>query len=175
MSIPGEAELMDAFDTFERSVFRLEQRSLYNIPGERDRVLAFLDGRPEPPRDDGWAREITASVASGKDWCRVHIVDELTGYMRWKLHASKDTADAGYRTYVVDRDVNPALSALTTDFYVFDDERVFVLAYARDGQPVAALNRTDYLPAYQLERDIALRLAVPLDAYVASHRQLLAV
>lgn len=68
------------FESFERTVFRLEALPAYEVGGaDAERFQAFQEGRPlsvRSVRTSPWlARIAVSTVTAGKAWSRVRVVD----------------------------------------------------------------------------------------------------
>lgn len=177
-------ELSRLFDTFERSVFRLETLPVYTVPGETERSRAFIESRSLPPRSpsgQGWLRRIADGVGAGKRWYRVHIIDlPLTDYLRFEIASYAESVALGYETYLVDREAHPGLAELRTDFWAFDLDTparavVVLMHYDDEGRPLRAEQARDDLERYRCQRDLAMAHAVRLDEYVMRHRERLTI
>jgi hypothetical protein len=164
--------LDELFDNFERSTFRLETLPQYLVDVEEERFGAFRDGRPLPPwpqESVEWFADIAKSVAAGKTWGRVHVIDwPPSDYTRFELVCYADNVRAGENIRIADRSADPALAELRQDFWLFD---------AETGHPVAVLMRYDeeghwlgwnlseernVVQRCREQRDMALAHSVPL-------------
>ena len=165
-----QEELLELLRGFGSSLFRLEARQVYTVPQEADRLRAFAQGRPLPPRPAGSLQLVTDAVAAGKRIERVRVIEyPLTDYTRFELAAYPENVAAGERIWIADRDRQPGeLAELTEDFLLVDD-RILVwiryddagrlLGWERSGDP-ADLDRC------RRQRDVALAVASPLDQYL---------
>ncbi|MGH8885542.1 MAG: DUF6879 family protein [Egibacteraceae bacterium] len=157
----------DVIRGYKRSACRLETLQEYRVPQEVERLAAFLEGRPMPPRSEGLPQPIPA----GKWFGRLHIVDlPLTDYLRFEFACYQDSVAAGYDVRIARRDAHPGLAELTEEFLTVDDEIVLFIRYSPDGQVIGRERSDD--PAdvakYAAQRDFVLEHAVPLDEFVAS-------
>jgi hypothetical protein len=116
----------DLYRTCRISACRLEAQQSYARRGGDERQRAFEAGEPLPPPrqaklDD--LRLISQLRQAGRKVGRVHIVDRpLTPYVRYELAVYAENVAAGEDVRIADRSLHPELSALTTDFAIFDSE-----------------------------------------------------
>lgn len=167
-----EEELTRLFDTFERSVFRLEQLQRYLVPQEAEQLEAFKASRGvtlATAETDPWLARVAADVAAGKTWTRVRIVEHpLTDYTLYELQVYQETAVLGEWIGVADRAAGPALEQLREDFLIFDDRLIVRMRYDQEGRFLGADLAEDHaLDTYRRRRDLALTHAVPLADYSA--------
>jgi hypothetical protein len=163
-------QLAQAFSTFERSAFRLETLPAYDVPEEEARLRLFRSGAALPPRSpdtDEWLAFIARSVGAGRSVERVHVVTHpLSDYLRFELACYLENEAAGERVGIAVRDEASPLPELVEDFWLFDDEHVFVMQYDANGRFLGAEPAAD--PArYRTLRERAQAAAVPLSRYRA--------
>ncbi|MFJ2215905.1 DUF6879 family protein [Streptomyces sp. NPDC101062] len=168
--LSGEA-FAQLFETFERSAFRLETLSTYDVEEEREEYERFLAGGEMGPDwdDNPWVRSMTDK---GKDVSRVHVLrSPLTDYLRYELAAYPGNIKAGETIGIIDAAEQSVSGLPDHDFWLFDDQRVFRMHYTPNGAFIGA----DPLPAarvaeYRDYRDRALAGAVPFAEYWERHR-----
>jgi hypothetical protein len=170
------SEFEACFDRFVVSAFRLETLPDYAAPAEDERIAAFRAGRPLPersPRTSPWLRRIAETTAAGKHWSRVHVVDyPLSEYTRFEIVTYGESAAAGEDVRLTDRRADPALDALTWDFWLFDAETdhpfAALMRYSHGGEYLGAQVTDDaaVVRTCTAERDLALRHSVPLAEYL---------
>ncbi|MGH3521323.1 MAG: DUF6879 family protein [Mycobacterium sp.] len=69
--------------------------------------------------NNGWLAELASHVAAGRRRYRVLVVDRLlTEYLRYELAAFADNVAAGEEVFVVLREADRRLIALTEDFWM---------------------------------------------------------
>lgn len=171
-------ELLNLFDTFATSVFRLETLQHYTVRGDEARQQAFHEGRPLPPPTKGMQetiRWIRDSVKAGKRIYRVHVLDvPLTPYCRYELAMYRENTEPGEEVFIADRRAHPDLGRLRDDFVLFDAEtdRPTVVWFRYDAQGcLQRYERTDDPAVIQeccRRRDLALAHAISLDNFTAS-------
>lgn len=152
---------------YKRSACRLETLQEYRVPQEVERLTAFLEGRPMPPRSEGLPEPIPA----GKWFGRLHIVDlPLTDYLRFEFTCYQDSVAAGYDVRIARRDAHPGLADLNEEFLIIDDEIALFIRYSPDGQVIGReySDDPDLVAKYAAQRDFVLEHAVPLDEFVAN-------
>jgi hypothetical protein len=167
-------ELADLLRRIERSAFRLETLDTYSAPGEQELLRTFRSGRPMPrrhPDTEPWLRMTADSVAAGRRWSRVHLVTRpLSEYMQFALLGYQGNVAAGEDVRVADRTVaDPVLDALTTDFWLLDDNLALVMTYTEAGR-LADMTPAGDVEPYLQQRDIAMAHSVPLLEYLPSVR-----
>ncbi|WP_327189486.1 DUF6879 family protein [Streptomyces xinghaiensis] len=154
------------FQEFQRTAFRLETLSVYDIEEERDEFAAFLAGEPMPPEwsDNPWVRSMTDL---GKSVSRVHVLrSPLTDYLRYELSAYPGNITAGEEIGIIDLAQRTVDGLPEHDFWLFDDARVYRMHYTPAGRFVGAeLLPAHRLPEYRRYRDIARAHAVAFADY----------
>ncbi|MFY1659417.1 DUF6879 family protein [Micromonospora sp. WMMD1274] len=163
-------ELQRMLRGVERSVFRLETLDCYTAPGEADLLRDFHAGRALPPRSpdhDPWLRMVADSVNAGRRWSRVHVLNRpLSDYLRFELLGYQGNLLAGEDVRIADRAVAPdELGELTSDFWLLDDVLAVKIEYDRKGRRLA-MEPTSHVAPYIEQRDLAMKCAVPLRAYM---------
>jgi len=164
----------DFTSLFKRRVFRLETLDYYDAENERDPYARFLAGQPvDPAWREPWKRLVRDVRASGRTMERVHVVSEpVSDYVRFSLlHGYPANVEAGEDVRILDRMKAFMELVWDGDFWLFDDELAAFLEYDRDGRPgnVYLYRDEPRLRFFCETRDEALRLATPLDQYVATN------
>jgi hypothetical protein len=164
------------FDRFKRTAFRLETLPEYIAPGELERIEAFMRGEARPERSvrtAPWlARIALSTVSEGKQWCRVRLLDDpLTEYERYQLQGYAESQAAGEEIRIIPR--RDMYVPLTPDFWLLDDAAIVFLSYDANGRWLGSRLSHDpgQLALCRQERDTALHRSVPLNEYLAAHRQ----
>lgn len=158
--------LLDAFETAQHSIFRLE--TLQHYAGDPN-FARFLAGEQWQDTDSKrhWCDLVRRKTSEGVTMQRVHVVIEpLTDYMRFELSWSyPQNAEAGE-----DISVLPTEKPWTPlDFWLFDDAQLWVMLYDEDGSLTEVRRETQVevlRSVWKLKR-IAVSSAVPLDRYMA--------
>ena len=174
MSAPA-VDLGALFDGAQSSVVRVETLPSYEIT-EQDRASweAWQRGLPRPERsvltDEYLRLDVAPAVARGVAWERIRLVsDELTDYERWELHAYRENAAVGDRTWIVSRaQAQKGYEIGVSDFWVIDGEHVVLQLYGASGDWQG--NRLGSDQALRQARSAIERLrglAVPLNEYLA--------
>ena len=122
------------------------------------------------PETSPWLARIQAAVARGYRWYRVHILDQpLSDYARYELWGYRANQAAGEEISLADRDAHVDLRQLRDDFWLIDDTIAIRMIYDDEGHFLRPERAAE--PArYQEMREIALRHAESLDAYLARRR-----
>ncbi len=156
------------------SVFRLETLPEYLVPQEDERLRAFREGRPLPPRPTPWLALVARSVATGVRWQRVHVVEQpLSDYLRFALHAYQENAQVGEDIWIADRGIHPELAGLTRDFWLLDAgtpaAAAILLYYSPEGRTegIEISRDPDVLARCGRQRDLALTHGIPFTDFSA--------
>jgi hypothetical protein len=168
------------FDQFEQNIFRLETLQRYAVDEEAEDFRAFREGRPRPVysvRTSSYLARLAAGTAAGKSWQRVHIVTHpLSDYLHYELTGYLASQAAGEEIWITDRAADPALTPLTGDFLLLDDgtphARAVLMQYDTAGHWLGAraASTPQVLATCRAQRDLAMRHAMPLNAYLAGTR-----
>jgi hypothetical protein len=147
---------------FKASAFRLEALPAYSVPEEADMLMAFRRGEAVLPDNHPWPKLVAAIRAAGKTIQRVRIVsDPLSDYERFELSLYPHSAETGEDIRVTD---DPNLRY--ADFWLFDDEAVFVLRYDKAGRFLGTDQPNDVI-TYRRIRDLVWEHSVPLAKFTA--------
>jgi hypothetical protein len=154
-------------ENFKESAFRLETLPAYSIPEEADMLAAFRRGENvQLSEDHPWPPLVRTQCGAGKTMLRVRVVSQpLTVYERFELSLYPHSIAVGEQIHIAQRDVMPG-SHVTTDFWLFDNESVYLLRYDDNGKFLGVDIEHDVV-AYRRIRDLALENSVPLSEYAA--------
>ncbi|MET7900123.1 DUF6879 family protein [Streptomyces sp. NPDC005355] len=157
------------FETFERTAFRLETLSVYDVE-EREEIARFLAGEDMGSEwhDNPWVRSMTDK---GKSVSRVHVLrSPLTDYLRFELSAYPGNIKVGESVGIIDLAEQDVTGLPDHDFWLFDDRDVYRMHYTPEGKFLGGeLLPTDRLAEYQGYHDVALTHAVPFATYWERH------
>lgn len=166
------------FDRFAMDVVRLENLQHYAISDEDARVKAFREGTTRPERSvrtEPWLARIAITTVAGKNWERVHVVDQpLSGYLRYELVGYVESQAAG--ELIADRAADESLTQLGEDFWLFDGDSpnayAVLMHYDGAGHFVGFEHTTEpaMLDRCRRERELVLRRAVDLNTYLADRK-----
>lgn len=148
--------LGEMFGLFRHNAWRAECRDTYTVAGEEGRIATFLSGTPLPRKtreNNGWIATVEDAVAREAQIGRVRLVGRpITPYTRFEFAAYPDNVAAGESVSAVDRaNLHPAWSSVP-DFWVFDDEVVFVQHYDGAGRFLGAVQVPDIGPFLEVRR-----------------------
>ncbi len=148
-------DLAEAFETFERSAWRLASRDVYDVPEEAPALTAWTERGEFIPPDNGWPELVRARVSAGCSMGRVQVVTRPTSdYMAWLLASYAANIAAGEDVRLVFRDQLPAdLADIAEDFWMFDDRYVWVMDYDDHGAWRGAWDDSARLTRYLGLRD----------------------
>lgn len=155
------------FTSVRRSWFRLETRQSYDVGYEREEFTAFLGGKPLDTAPGPWEEMIAGHVAGGRQLSRVHVITEPPAdYIRYELAYYEISAAAGekVRLIPVPQGQWPA-GVPHTDFWLFDERDVWLMAYGDEGQFLYAERGSMSRRKAIRYRDAALAQSIPLAAY----------
>ena len=156
---------------FARSAFRLETRQHYSMADEREPFERFRAG--SDPRLDlsWWTGLASAHAAAGHSMSRVRvIVEPPTDYTRFELYAYPAMIAAGDDIRVISTMPGAWPDGVPQhDFWLFDDQDLWLLNYDQAGTLVSAMQADDpdELNRHRRGRDAALARAVAVRDYLA--------
>jgi hypothetical protein len=172
------AAVLDLFEGFEESMYRLEALQVYDVAYERARYDAFLAAEPIDLAPGPWQEAIRRHRDAGRAVERVHVVFEpLTDYVRYEIATSyRRGVAAGEFIAIIPATAGhwPA-GVPTQDYWLFDDREVWAMEYDSHGRFVVAEHRTqpaEIQDAVHGKRN-ALAAAIPLDSYLATSHPVL--
>lgn len=175
----SEDQLETLFSTFKRSAFRLETLDYYGVEHDMEELDKYLAGEPLSPvlPEDvaAWRERITAWVAEGKRYYRVHVVQSpLNDYLRFECEwGYAYTQKTGEEIFILDTAERPRPEDLPgEDFWLLDDTKVLLMHYDEEGCYVGAeLLPESEAPRYCRYREMAVAAAVPFGEHWAAHPQ----
>lgn len=167
------------FDTFGQTCFRLETLQVYTVGGaEAERLASFRAGRPRPKRNvatDPWLWRMAQSTMVGKQWSRVHVVDEpLSEYLRYELNGYRESQVVGEDVSIAVRHAGSALADVRDDFWLYDGgtdgAKGVAMHYDPEGHVLGfdLVSDPKRLDEYERIRALVLTAAVPLNSYLAA-------
>ncbi len=164
-------ELKRLLDGLSVELFRLEARQTYLVPEEAERLRAYREGKPVPPRLDEELELVQDLVTAGVRVRRVHIVEQpLSEYVRFELSGYQDEVLAGAKVYLADRLWYSGFADLRDDFLLLDNQIVVWVRYDDDGR-FLGWERDDSPLARERcrrQREMALAEALPLNDFLKS-------
>jgi hypothetical protein len=153
---------------FRREAFRLELRDYYDSPVSRQALARFLAGEPvaQEPREH-WLRMVRAVTGEGRTVARVHVIGELTDYLRYELACYDQNAAAGERIAILPAGRAASLDLPADDFWLFDGTTAAVMRYSPEGklQHADLITDPDFTAACRRWRDVAMANAIALTDY----------
>lgn len=164
MAMTALDDLVDALETAQRSVFRLEARQDYP---DDELWQAHQRGEWWEQSADltDWCSLVSATVDRGVTWTRARVVTEpWTPYTRWEIeqhYPHNLTAGEDIRL------VRASEPWATVDFWLVDATRAWLLRYDDGSMTVTEAVPELLLPAIRTWRDRALEVATPLKAPVS--------
>lgn len=167
-------EFNELFETFEHSLFRLEELPEYRTGGE-DEPLRLWRAHAEPPasiKNTPWQQDLRKWKAQHKKMQRVRVLKApLTDYVRMSIEWWYPlNIEAGEETLALDADHHEA-AVPEHDFWLFDDRRVALMHYNADGSfDRPEVLAADIAPKYVSIKQSLLAAAEPLEV---AYRRLL--
>lgn len=172
----SSGEFNEIFRSAQFSVFRLEALDHYWVADD-GRYQAFSRGLPRPevtPLKSDWLDIVAKTAGAGTEWVRVHVIDELSSYVRFELEwGYPGNVRAGERIYILDSSAHGGRSAWPTrDFWLIDNHSVVWMDYDVDGRIVNRELSTDpeVISVCQVQRDTALGSATPLHVFMQHYQ-----
>ncbi|PSK85954.1 hypothetical protein CLV63_13713 [Murinocardiopsis flavida] len=165
-------ELVQIFDDFQHTAFRLETLQRYAEDGEAEPFDRFLsDGSMGPSESmEKWCAELRDKTARGLRQGRVHVVTEpLSDYMRFECAAGyRHSAPAGEQIRILavqDGEWPQGLPHL--DYWLFDSHQLVRMDYRADDLLLTPVLVTDpeQIVAANTWRDRAIHLSIPYADY----------
>jgi hypothetical protein len=159
---------------FGHSAWRLELLDWYTSPATEKRLARFLAGEQVTAAERApWLSMLQRDKAAGKTIGRVHVIGELTDYLKYELACYQTSAQAGEDIRILPASLAPGLGLPDFDFWLFDaglpGARAAINVYGERGAWMHAEIVTD--PGFVAEccrwRESAISGAIPLDAYQA--------
>jgi hypothetical protein len=161
----------DFFGDFRQSAWRLEWLPEYDDADTRERVAQFLRGHV-PPQSPWYLNGVRQALAQGKTMRRVHVIGELTDYLRYELAMYQQSASAGEDVPILDADKAARLDLPPFDFWLLDRGLVIRMDYGPRGAFTGRELITDTGTVARCCRASgdAMRAAPPLHAYMSMIR-----
>lgn len=160
---------------FGHSAYRLELLDWYTSPRTEQRLARFLAGEKVTAEERApWLSMLDRDRAAGKTFARVHVIGEITDYLRYELACYESSVAHGEDIRILDADVADSLDLPTFDYWVFDEDYpakawVAVQRYGDRGAWLGADVSTDpgFVADCRRWRQTAMDRAVPLSDYLA--------
>lgn len=165
MAVSFPQGLLDAFETAQHSIFRLETLPYYAGDPNFDR---FLAGEPWQDTESkrSWCDLVRRRTVEGVSMQRVHVVTEpLSDYLRFELSWSyPPNVEAGedIRVLVGSAEALPR----ARDFWLFDDTQAWWMDYDQQGQLTGVWCGASWSTTRSTAR-LASVLSRPLAEYMA--------
>jgi hypothetical protein len=167
--LAGDPAYNELFTQIERSWFRLE--TFQHYASEEDLVRKVAAGEPLPREDGPWYEMLRAHTAAGRALRRVHIIEEPhSPYIAFELLGYRDTTAAGEDVRIVPTPAGVWPPGLPRhDFWIFDEDQLWVMYYDDSGALEAVERVTDPSEVAQHQRwaEAAWQAAVPWATYLA--------
>ena len=172
---------MNNFDKYWRSakisIFRLEGRPEYKIPGEAEAIAKWKKGELELDKNSDWKKWIASlksAKAKGVPVKRVRVVPKaLPDYIRFQIAAwQKYSEKNGEQFFFINADdykeIITGCGFNLKDFWFFDDEKLLILNYGPAGQPVGDIPIGDngMVNRYRELTAKLLKKSVPMEKFV---------
>lgn len=125
---------MQLFHTFEHTAFRLEVRSTYAPPYERESFQKFLAGEPyELPWMQDWLAMVRDAAKTGRHFARVRMVGlPLSDYNRWSYVIAQHNIAAGEDVRYLTNGRARELELPDHDYWLFDSRKLLRMHFSED-------------------------------------------
>jgi hypothetical protein len=159
------------FDSFARSVWRLELHPVYAMPQEAESISRWRAGERLPEDHwSPWMERVAGYRASGRSIGRVHVVRRpLSEYLCFEFDwYYRPHVQAGEDIRILDLTDKPDPGLPDHDFWLFDERQVVQMLYRPDGTQIGReLVEHPDIETYLKWRDLACAAAVPVVDYWA--------
>lgn len=177
---PGSSNFQALFRSFAHSAFRLETLQSYGASGEDSSFEAFRAGEPYTRHHgkDVWLGHIAHATSIGATMCRVHVLTEpLTEYVQFEAtwaYAPNVAAGEDIRVICLDEGEDWPNGVPQSDFWLFDDERLYAMHYAESGSFLGVEPVTDDDSVHQARsaRDAAWQRSIPWAHWISQRPDL---
>lgn len=164
-------ELSDMYARFTRYAWRLETRDHYDVDGDSAACLAAFLRTGEvdrrTPDDNAWMATIAAATERGAYFGRVRLIGRpITDYTKYEMASYPDNVAVGEDVQLVERAWLRNPEQPYPDFWLFDDETVFVQRYDDDGHYLGTELADDVGQYLAIRRNLTT-LSVSLAAHLA--------
>jgi len=159
----------DFWASFQHEAWRLELLDEYDSPQTRVRLARFLGGDPVDPADRAdWLAHLRAARLEGRRVGRVHVIGELSDYLRYELACYEQSAEAGEDIRILPAEVAARLSLPGFDYWLLDGKTVALMRYAEHGVWIGTEIITEPAAVARCARarDEVMRSAIPLNEYL---------
>lgn len=167
--------LGDMFEKFQKSAKRLELLQEYNIEGqEKETFDNYIKGQVVTPYEElkEWNSLVKTWTSNGKTVERVRVIaSPLSVYLKFEIELGYLPSFLfGQDVYFIDKIKYENLNhnKNNKDFWIFDDEYVFIMEYDENGK---------FQNSYQVEGDDYIKLynslksnAISLDEFLVKYR-----
>jgi hypothetical protein len=171
LRITNLAAMIDLCEQFQESMYRLETLQTYDVAYERAQYAAFLAGEAIDLTPGRWQASVGRHRSAGRAVDRVHVaVEPLTDYLRYELATSyRRNVAAGERIGIIPATPGRWPTGVPAwDYWLFDDQHLWIMRYDHQGQFVEAEHRTDptEIRSAVVGKQVALTTAIPFDDYL---------
>ena len=156
----------DFFSSFDHLAWRLELLDEYDEPSTRLRMAQLQRGERLAP-NQWWLDGLQMAQERGASVGRVHVVGQLTDYLRYELGVYQTHAAAGEDIRILPADAATRLDLPDFDYWLLDDAAVFRMNYGQRGVLLGQEMITDPATVSRCvgARKAATGLAIPLAQY----------
>jgi hypothetical protein len=171
---PRSPEFGRLFTEVRQSWFRLETLQRYDAAYERDDLAAFLRGESITTAPGPWQEMIRRHVAADRQLVRVHVIEEpLSDYIRYELAAYAPNVEAGEDVRLIPVRAGAWPTEVPThDYWLFDDERLWLMDYNAAGalDAVRLVDDPTEVEDHRRWRNAAIASSIRLADYQAAHQ-----
>jgi hypothetical protein len=167
-----EAALTEYLGTFRSTAFRFETRDRYDSEVGRAAFQRYLAGEPDDYRwHEPWVAMLRRDTEQGKRWQRVRIVSvPLSDWTRYAITVARLSVGGGEDIRYLRRATAVDLGLMPLDCWILDESILIRLHFDDDDvfRGAEVVPDAAVLEQHLRWRGLALRHAVPLDAFAAS-------
>jgi hypothetical protein len=159
----------DFWASFQHEAWRLELLDEYDLLQTRLRLARFLSGEPVDPADRAdWLSHLQVARREGRRVGRVHVIGELTDYLRYELACYEQSAEAGEDIRILPAAAAAGLSLPDFDYWLLDGTTVALMHYGERGVWLSTeiITEPGVVARCVRARDEAMSNAIPLNEYL---------
>jgi hypothetical protein len=162
----------------KRSIFRLEGRPEYRVPGEEANIAKWKQGELDLSKDKSWQewmKLLKNAKTRGVATQRVRVAPKpLPDYIKyeinlWQEYSTKNGEEVFFINTGDYQEVIAGLGFNPKDFWLFDDDKLLIFNYSPSGQFSGEILIGDggMIKRYSDLREKLLKKSIPLATFAA--------
>ena len=164
-------KLFQYIDKASKSVFRYEGLQDYSAEDGQESVREFMKSGKLPfiSSESKWWQDIKLKNEQGIKTCRVRMVEKpLTDYTKMELALHVQSAlFSSEDIRIIEKDIILSMATQLEDFYLVDDEHLFVLKYGPNGKYLgSSLVSGNVVKEYLGYKKKMIDLSIPVYEYI---------